>query len=434
VAQQRVAIVGAGLAGLAAAMDLADAGHEVEVFERSRLLGGRATSFEVGGREVDNGQHVFLACCDEFIDFVGRAGMAGALHLQDRFEAVVLSRDGTPGRLRAANLPAPLHVVASFLRFPHLGAGAKIQIAAALLGAMLGRDRGAKTFEAWLAATGQGADARRGFWDPFFIPALNAPFDRVDNTDAMFVLTTAFLRDASAARFGFSTVPLAHIAAAAARRATAVHTSTAITKVRAHDAGVELQLLDGEVRSFDAVVVAVPPRTLSNLLEDARHYGIAGLDAFVPFPIVDVHLWYDGPSMGYDFAAALDSPIQWIFEKAPGYLCCSCSAAEEFFRLPTAQLEALAWNEVRTYLRLPANVRLLDAAVTRNPEATYLPTPGSPRPGQRTTAARLAIAGAWTHEGWPDTMESAVRSGRSAARAIVAGLASAPPAVAVGSR
>ena len=424
-AQQRVAVVGAGLAGLAAAMDLADAGFDVEVFERSRLLGGRATSFEVDGREVDNGQHVFLACCDEFIDFVGRAGMAGALHLQDRFEAVVLSRDGTAGRLRAANLPAPLHLVASFLRYPHLRAGGKLQIAAALASALMARDPGTGTFESWLQSTGQGENARRGFWDPFFIPALNAPFDKVNNADAMFVLRTAFLREASAARFGFSTVPLAHIAAAASRRATAVHLSTAVSRVRASD-GVELDLLNGETRYFDAAILAVTPRALTNLLEDAQRYGIAGVDEFVPFPIVDIHLWHDGPSLGFDFAAALDSPLQWIFEKAPGYLCCSCSAAEEYFRLPTHQLEALAWDEVRAFLRFPAEVRLLDSAVTRNPEATYLPKPGSPRPGQRTNVPHLAIAGAWTHEGWPDTMESAVRSGRSAANGIVQALTSSP--------
>ncbi|HEY1429206.1 MAG TPA: hydroxysqualene dehydroxylase HpnE [Candidatus Tumulicola sp.] len=432
-AQQRVAVIGAGLAGLAAAMDLADAGIDVEIFERSRLLGGRATSFEVNGREVDNGQHVFLACCDEFIDFVDRAGMADALHLQDRFEAVVLERDGTAGRLRAANLPAPLHVVASFLRYPHLTAAAKLQIATALGSAMLTRDAGSGTFESWLQRTGQGEDARRGFWDPFFIPALNAPFDRVNNTDAMFVLKTAFLSDASAARFGFSNVPLAHIAAAAARRASAVHLSTAVSRVRPGD-GVDLQLLDGSTRPFDAAVLAVTPRALTNLLEDPQRFGIGGIDKFDAFPIVDIHLWHDGPSMGYDFAAALDSPLQWIFEKSPGYLCCSCSAAEEYFRLPTQQLEALAWEEVRAFLRFPAEVRLLDSAVTRNPEATYLPRPGEPRPGQRTNVPQLAIAGAWTHEGWPDTMESAVRSGRSAASAIVEELASAPSRAAVGSR
>jgi hydroxysqualene dehydroxylase len=418
VAEQRVAVVGAGLAGLAATMDLADAGITVELFERSRLLGGRATSFEVGGREVDNGQHVFLACCTEFVDFVRRAGMESALHVQERFDAVVLARDGTAGRLRAANLPAPFHLLASFVRYPHLDVGSKLQVAAALASALFSRNAGAGTFEAWLESTNQGAGTRRGFWDPFFIPALNAPFDRVSNADAMFVLTTAFLRDASAARFGFSNVPLAHIAAAAAERAAAVHTSTAVTRVRASEGGVELQLLGGQTRRFDAAVLAVTPRALSNMLEDAPAYGIDGLDAFVPFPIVDVHLWHDGPSIGYDFAAALDSPIQWIFEKAPGYLCCSCSAAEEYLRLPTQQLEALAWDEVRTFLRLPSTTKLVDAAVTRNPEATYLPQPGAPRPGQRTTRPEIAIAGAWTQTGWPDTMESAVRSGRSAARAV----------------
>jgi squalene-associated FAD-dependent desaturase len=425
VAQQRVAVVGAGLAGLAAAMDLADAGVAVEVFERSRLLGGRATSFEVGGREVDNGQHVFLACCTEFVDFVDRAGMRDALHVQERFDAMVLARNGTTGRLRAANVPAPFHLLASFVRYPHLDIAGKLQVARALASALLTRKPASGTFEAWLKSTGQGEGARRGFWDPFFIPALNAPFDRVDNADAMFVLTTAFLRDSSAARFGFSNVPLAHIAASAARRAEAVHTSTAVTRVRTGDAGVELQLLGGETRTFDAAVLAVTPRGLTSMLETPERYGIEGLDAFVPFPIVDIHLWHDGPSIGYDFAAALDSPLQWIFEKAPGYLCCSCSAAEEYLRLPTQRLEALAWDEVRAFLRLPDRVHLIDSAVTRNPEATYLPRPGSKRPVQRTSDPAIAIAGAWTETGWPDTMESAVRSGRIAARAVLDGLSPA---------
>ena len=71
---ERVGVIGAGLAGLAAAVELKGAGREVTVFERSRLLGGRATSFVVAGHEVDNGQHVFLACCTEFIGFVKRLG------------------------------------------------------------------------------------------------------------------------------------------------------------------------------------------------------------------------------------------------------------------------------------------------------------------------------------------------------------------------
>ncbi|MEO6836202.1 MAG: hydroxysqualene dehydroxylase HpnE [Candidatus Tumulicola sp.] len=418
--QQRIAVVGAGLAGLAAALELKDAGAQVELFERSRLLGGRATSFEVDGCEVDNGQHVFLACCSEFIAFVRRIGMERHLHLQKRFDALVLSRDGTSGRLRASGLPAPFHLTASFMRYPHLQLGGKLRVARALATALFSGNRGPAdaTFEDWLTETGQDAATRRAFWDPFFIPALNAPFDRVGNADAMFVLSTAFLKDAGAARFGFSTVPLAHFAQAAAERLDAVHLSTAVVGLDVERGGVELRLLDGRIAAFDAVVLAVPPRALAKLLTDPMRYGVADLDAFEPYPIVDVHLWHGGVSIGFDFAAALESPLQWIFEKSPGYLCCSFSAADEYLALPTAQLEALAWSEVRAYLPALRNATLVRSSVTRNPEATYLPRPGVRRPSQATAVPSVAIAGAWTDTGWPDTMESAVRSGLAAARAL----------------
>jgi len=424
--QQRIAIVGAGLAGLAAGVELKAAGARVELFERSRLLGGRATSFEIDGCEVDNGQHVFLACCTEFVGFVRRVGMGEHLHLQERFDALVLARDGTSGHLRAGSAPPPFHLLASFTRYPHLNVGGKFRVARALAGALrakgAARDATEQTFEAWLERTGQDARTRRAFWDPFFIPALNAPFDRVSRADAMFVLTTAFLGDAEAARFGFSTVPLAHIAAAAAARLDDVHVASPIVGIEAGDRGVALHLLGDPVpRRFDAVVLAVPPRVLAKLLGDPGRYGVTDLDAFEPYPIVDVHLWHDGPSIGVDFAAALDSPLQWIFEKSPGYLCCSCSAADEYLRLPTAELEALAWSEARAFLPMLRGATLTRSAVTRNPEATYLPRLGVRRPQQRTSSGAVVIAGAWTETGgWPDTMESAVRSGIRAARALSA--------------
>ena len=236
-AVERVAVVGGGLAGFAAGLALKAAGAHVELFERSRILGGRATSFEIDGVEVDNGQHVFLACCTEFINFAQAVGMGDELHLQTRFDATILSRSGKAGRLRTAGLPAPLHLIGSFASYSHLGLAGKLRIARALAAALLGKADPSETFEAWLARNGQGAQERAAFWDPFFIPALNAAFDRVGAADAMFVLKTAFLRDASAARFGFSRVPLAHLTQAAAKQLDAVHTSTAVLKVTPNDTG-----------------------------------------------------------------------------------------------------------------------------------------------------------------------------------------------------
>jgi len=407
--------VGAGLAGLAAALELQASGARVELFERSRLLGGRATSFEIDGTEVDNGQHVFLACCTAFVDFARRVGMEGHLYVQERFDALVLDRNGRAGRLRAGSLPAPLHLLASFARYPHLGIGGKLRIARALLAG----NGSAATFEAWLQACGQDAATRRAFWDPFFIPALNAPFDRVSNRDAQFVLRTAFMRDAGAARFGFSKVPLARLAAAAAAQLDAVHRSTGVVGVAPAGERVELQLLDGRAAAFDGAVLAVPPKNLAKMLGDPQAYGVAGLEGFDAFPIVDVHLWHDAGSIGFDFAAALESPLQWIFEKTAGYACCSFSAADEYLRVPAAELEALAWAEARAFVPALRGARLLRSASTRNPEATWLPRLGVRRPAQRTSVPQVAIAGAWTENGgWPDTMEAAVRSGVAAARVL----------------
>jgi hydroxysqualene dehydroxylase len=165
-------------------------------------------------------------------------------------------------------------------------------------------------------------------------------------------------------------------------------------------------------------VLAVSPRTTAKLLGSPEHFGVRALDTYDPYPIVDVHVWHDRGRLGFDFAAVLDSPVQWIFEKDAGYVCCSISAAGEVLTVPTAELERMAWAELQAFVPALRDGRVVHAAATRNPEATYLPRPGAPRTLQRTLHPRIAIAGSWTETGWPDTMESAVRSGALAAEAI----------------
>ena len=401
-------------------MELKAAGAHVELFERSRLLGGRATSFEVDGHVVDNGQHVYLACCTEFERFVERAGMRQALRLQNRFAAVVYSKSGVKGELRASNLPAPFHVLASFAGYAHLSPRGKLQVARALLVLMFNPQSAREdiSFAQWLRLQGQGSNAVRSFWEPFMVPALNAPLDRMNAAEAAFVLSTAFLSDRNAARFGYSTVPLADIMERAAQSLDGVHRSTVVTSMDATPNRVTFSTSDAR-HEFDAAVLAVPPRSLARLLGDPVRFGVPPLDVYEAFAIMDVHLWHDAPPLEFDFAAILDSPVQWVFQKAPGYLCCSISAADDLVAQPSADVVKRAWNEVQAALPGLAGASLVRGAATRNPEGTFLAAPGAVKPGARTTHANVAIAGAWTATGWPDTMESAVRSGISAARALL---------------
>ena len=413
---ERVGVIGAGLAGLAAAVELKGAGREVTVFERSRLLGGRATSFVVAGHEVDNGQHVFLACCTEFIGFVKRLGMEHVLRLQDRFDVLMLSRGGKASRLRTSVLPPPWHLLTAFLGYRHMGWLAKLDVARALARVRETR-RFDGTFAEWLARLGQREAAVTAFWQPFLVPALNASLDQMRASDAAFVLLTAFLEDAGAARLGYCTVPLARVAEAAAQCLDQVRLSTPVVGVVVlADGRIAVRLAEGEHTVLDGVVVAVPPPQLERLLVRPEPFGVPRLDGYRPRPIVDVHLWHDRGELEFDLAALLDSPVQWVFEKAPGYLCCSLSAADGFIHRPTEDAVRLCWEEVTVAVPGMRDARLVEAHATRSPNATFLAGPGVERPGPGTRFPRLSIAGSWTNTGWPDTLESAVRSGRAAAR------------------
>ncbi len=322
--------------------------------------------------------------------------------------------------LRAANLPPPLHLLPSFARYRHLSFKGKLQIGRALL-ALKMRPRAvrpAEAFAEWLKRHGQGRETIRSFWEPFLVPALNAPLERMNAADAAFVISTAFLSSPDAARFGYARVPLVQIMESAASPIDRVHRSSPVRDFRASPDGVAFRVGETEHR-FESAVLAVSPRSLQHLTRDCDALHATHCDGYEPFAIMDVHLWHDGPAMNEPFAALLGSPVQWVFEKGRGYLCCSISCAGEMVARPSGEMVALAWREAQTLLPALAGARLLRGAATRNPEGTYLALPGTRRPGAATALDNVALAGAWTATGWPDTMESAVRSGYAAAQMIL---------------
>ncbi|HLJ69301.1 MAG TPA: hydroxysqualene dehydroxylase HpnE [Chloroflexota bacterium] len=431
-AKDRIGVVGGGLAGLSAARELKRLGYTVDLFERTRLLGGKATSFRVGGVEVDNGQHVFLACCSELIDFVAslpevRAPDGPATWMQERFEAILLRKGSAPVRLRAAALPAPLHLVPALLTNRHLSLSDRLRAGWGVMAARL-PVAPEETFARWLDRRHQSPASRSAFWHPFLVPALNAPPEEASAESAMFVIATAFLGDHDAARFGFARVPLARFAEAAAATLDSVRLRTPVVELDAGPGGanrrdpIAIVLGDGSRLEYEGVVLAVPPARLRRILRGYRQYRLPDLNRFRYSPIVDVHLWYDTGALGLGFAALIDSPVQWVFEKGPGYLCCSLSAANRHVGESSDALVVLCREELETVLPQLSSAQLLRGAATRDREATFIPLPGLERPGPETARSGVVIAGAWTDTGWPDTMESAVRSGRAAARALAAQL------------
>ena len=425
-ARTRVAVVGGGLAGITAALRLADAGCQVTLHEARPKLGGLTHSFKRGETWVDNGQHVFLRCCTSYLALLERLGVAGQVTLQDRLDVTVRSEAyaGT-GRLRRSGLPAPLHLGAALATYRWLSPLERAKVVPAALA--LGRvDRTApatdeQSFGAWLARHGQSPRAVEAVWDLIGVATLNARADAASLALAATVFQLGLLDEPGAADIGWSTVPLQQLHGDAAAKALA-------------DAGVDVRLgskvaaLDG--LDADAVVVATTATEAERLAGDAVPDRVpAGwAERLGSAPIINLHLVYDRTVLDEAFVAAVDSPLQWVFDRTSHagltdgqYVAVSISAADGLVDEPVAALRERFVPHVEALLPRARGAELRDFFVTRERHATFRPAPGSGRlrPETRTKSPRVYLAGAWTATGWPATMEGAVRSGEAAADALL---------------
>jgi squalene-associated FAD-dependent desaturase len=464
----RVAVIGGGLAGITAAIALAEAGAAVTLLEARPRLGGATCSFARDGLTVDTGQHIYLGCCTAYRGLLDQLGMTAHAPLQDRFDVSVLAPGSRRGRLRRTALPGPLHMLPALGRYPFLSLAERAGVARPALAMRFVDPRAPgvdeQRFGDWLAARGQSERARRALWDLFTVSALNIAGDDASLSLAATVVKTGLLGKNNAADIGVPALPLGELHGDAAATLLAKLGAqvligakvSAIEPADGPDARFRLRLArpvdaapvpaapaapaetdaaaspagDPAVIPADAVVLAVPHEAAARLipggaLPEATVAGWAGLGAS---PIVNVHVVYDRPVTDLPFAAAVDSPVQWVFDRTrisgldrgsprAQYLAISLSAADEYVDVPAATLREKFVPALAGLFPAAHEAQVAEFFVTRERRATFRQGPGTARlrPPAGTQLPGLVLAGAWTDTGWPDTMESAVRSGLAAA-------------------
>ncbi|WP_327678186.1 hydroxysqualene dehydroxylase HpnE [Streptomyces sp. NBC_00467] len=437
-------VIGGGLAGITAALQLADAGVGVTLVEGRPRLGGLAFSFQRGALTVDNGQHVYLRCCTAYRWFLDRVDGAALAPLQDRLDVPVLdvARAGGPrlGRLRRTALPVPLHLAASLATYPHLSLAERASVGRAALA--LGRLDPADPaldgidFATWLGRHGQSQRTIEALWDLVGVATLNATAPHASMGLAAMVFKTGLLSEPGAADIGWARVPLGDLHDTLARKAldsAGVRTelSTRVRAVSRADHGRWHVDIAGERLEADTVVLAVAQREAHDLLPEGAVQDPDRLLDIGTAPILNIHVVYDRKVLRRPFFTALGTPVQWVFDRTEAsgltegqYLALSQSAAQDEIDTPVAELRARYLPELERLLPAARGAQVRDFFVTRERTATFAPSPGVGRlrPGARTRVPGLYLAGAWTATGWPATMEGAVRSGFSAAGAALSAL------------
>ncbi len=426
-----VAVVGGGLAGLAAAAALADAGVRVTVVEARRRAGGRAASFEdpVSGGLVDACQHVAMGCCTNFLDLCRQAGLAESLR-RDRtlwFIAPDGSRAAcTPSRL----LPAPLHLAPLLLGMRHFSIGERTALAAGML--RLARQpvhAARETALGWLVASGQPERVVRLFWQPVLESALGESIDLVSLAAARKVAVDGFLAHRSAADLLVPTEPLGSLFGEKFvgwlhARGVEVRTGVAVTGLDRDGGHVTALRCGDEPLPVDATIVALSWRQAGRLVPDVVP---AADERLTGSPITAVHLWFDREVVDLPHAVLVGRVSQWVFrggDAAPGYCQVVISASRGLLGGDRDRLRDTVVAELREVFPRGHEARLLDAKVVTDPTAVLSVRPGveTVRPQPQTAIPNLFLAGDWTATGWPSTMEGAVRSGRLAAQAAAAHL------------
>jgi squalene-associated FAD-dependent desaturase len=441
--RDRVVVIGGGLAGITASIALGQAGADVTLLEARPRLGGATCSFHRDGLIVDTGQHIFLGCCSAYRGLLAQLGMTEHAPMQDRFDVTVLAPGRSAprrARLRRTALPGPLHMLPALGRYPFLSWAERARVSRPALAMRFvdPADPAADTqrFGDWLAARGQSERARRALWDLFSVSALNIAGDDASLALAATVVKTGLLGKNNAADIGVPALPLGELhgdaaATVLAKLGAQVTLGAKVAAIEPGD-GFLVRLAQGGEIPADAVVLAVPHEKAAPLippgaLPAATVQGWAGLGAS---PIVNVHVIYDRRVTDLPFAAAIDSPVQWVFDRTRisgisaskhgghgQYLAISLSAADEYADVPAAKLREQFVPALAELFPAARDAQVTEFFVTRERRATFRQAPGSGplRPQAATQRPGLVLAGAWTDTGWPDTMEGAVRSGLAAA-------------------
>lgn len=433
-----VAVLGAGVAGMAASVALAREGFRVVLVEARKQVGGRAGSFvdSSSGLVLDNGQHIAMGCYREFLQLADWLGVREKLRAQERLDLTFVGGDGQRSTLRAARWPAPWHLLAALVGCRGFSWGDRVAILRLGLHLQNGPPPGAaETVGSWLERLQQPPNTLRLLWKPFCLAALNEPLETASARLLHSTLRRSLFGQASDSALFFCDGGLGRLFWPECERYLRATGGIVLTAQRVRSlefVDSRLVRLVGDDRFFlepDFCISALPWTALRSLLPRQEPLQKA-VQEIRGASILGVHLWVDQPFTDAEVTGLPDSRLHWVFDrsrslrqqgKEGALYAITVSAADQWENLRPTQVEAIVRQELTRHFPEFVNRQVRRCLTYVARDATFLARPVTEelRPGTRTPWSNFFLAGDWTDTGLPATLEGAAQSGFSAARALL---------------
>lgn len=446
----RVAVIGAGLAGIQAALHLSRHGCNVTLLESKHRIGGRVGSFvdSESGDSIDYCQHVGMNCCSTLKQWIEDTGQEP--YWSEQGSLYFASAKGKRIRVSAWPLPAPFHLSGLLYRWPQLGLSDRIRVGIGLLKLMrLKREPSVASPLAidWLRANGQNDRCIQNFWSTILVSALGEQIDRVTLDATHKVLIDGFARTRNGFHLLVPNRPLSelldyNVTKKLKSQGVAIRLGSIVKRIQRDSAGRYQLKLQSQIEfaneAFDAVVVALPWNKISDILPEGMPQQVQSAAMLQSSPITGIHTWWDRPWLKQPHAILINRLSQWVFPAPQASNVTNSERAatqtkEYYYQvvisashdLPTGDSDAIlkmVKQDLSEIFPEAAVATLLRGRIVTDPNSVFSVSVGheSGRLNSHLMSAdRIWLAGDWTDTNWPATMEGALRSGTIATQGLL---------------
>lgn len=451
-------VIGGGFAGLSASAYLSDAGYEVELIEASPKLGGRAYSFlhKETNTLIDNGQHIMMGCYHDTMSFLLLIGALDKVQVQEKMSVNFLKSGFELHQLKSSLLPYPFNLLSAIINYKAILFSERISILRLFLKLpfLSNRDLEKLSVDEFLISENQNENVNKALWEILCVGALNTNLEKASAKVFVDVLKEIFLKGSSGSKIVLPKVGLSEMFCEPAKRFIEQKGGRILLSERVEEikiekgSAIEFRTDNRIITNFDFIVCAVPFYALERIVKLSYGNGHSELDSeselvannerqllkrvqhdsshspIHPFnphysSILNVHVWLKENPFGNNFYALIDSKLHWVFSH-DSHLTCVISDADYLMSFSDDEIMSMIFSELQRFM----NIKKQDVNtyfIVKEKRATFIPSREilNNRPSTKTEIKNLFLAEDWVNTGLPSTIESAVKSGRMAADAII---------------